>query len=289
MKTKLLILLALMAFMAVVGCGGSSDEAGGEAVDSGDTSKGEIALVAYSTPEVVYDEIIPAFRNTAEGEGIGFTTSFGASGDQSRAVEAGQPADYVSFSTEPDMTRLVDADLVDPGWKEATPTDGLITTSFVSFVVRKGNPKGIDSWDDLAKPGVEVLTPNPFTSGAAKWNLLGIYGAAGGAEDPEKGLAALEQILNENVVAQDKSGRDALQNFLSGTGDVLLSYEYEAITAQKQGEEDIEYVVPDGTTKIDITAAVTKDAPPEAKAFLRLRAPARGTAAVRRLGLPPRR
>ena len=169
------------------------------------------------------------------------------------------------------MTRLVDAGLVDGGWKEATDTEGLVTTSLVSFVVRKGNPKNIKTWDDLVKPGVEVLTPNPFTSGAAKWNLLAAYGANGGLEDPEKGLAYLEKLLNENVVAQDKSGRDALQNFTSGTGDVLLSYEYEAITAQKKGETDIEYVVPDDTIKIDIDVATTKDAPEEATAVPRLR------------------
>jgi sulfate/thiosulfate transport system substrate-binding protein len=256
------------AAMLVVGCGGSSDDSSGASNVGADSSKGEISLVAYSTPEVVYDEIIPAFNESPEGEGIGFKTSYGASGDQSRAVEAGQPADFVTFSTEPDMTRLVDAGLVEEAWKEQTPYDGRVNTSLVSFVVRKGNPKDIRTWDDLIKPGVEVLTPNPFTSGAAKWNLLGAYGAAGGAEDPQKGLDYLETLLNQNVVAQDKSGRDALQNFLSGTGDVLISYEYEAITAQKQGEEDVELVIPeDSTTQIDITLATTKDAPEEATAF----------------------
>jgi sulfate/thiosulfate transport system substrate-binding protein len=268
MRFPKLALAALVATaMVAVGCGGASDSTSGEPVSS-DSSNGEVSLVAYSTPEVVYDEIIPAFNESPDGEGIGFKTSYGASGDQSRAVEAGQPADYVSFSTEPDMTRLVDAGLVDPNWKQQTEYDGLVNTSLVSFVVRKGNPKDIHTWDDLVKPGVEVLTPNPFTSGAAKWNLLGAYGAAGGAQDPQKGLDYLDTLLNKNVVAQDKSGRDALQNFLSGTGDVLISYEYEAITAQKQGEEDVELVIPeDSTTRIDIDAAVTKDAPPEAQKF----------------------
>jgi sulfate transport system substrate-binding protein len=254
----------IAAAMLVVGCGGSSDSSGGGA--ELDSSKGEINLVAYSTPEVVYQEIIPDFAKTPAGEGIGFKTSYGASGDQSRAVEAGQPADYVSFSTEPDMTRLVDAGLVDTTWKDG-PNDGLITTSVVAFVVRKGNPKGIQDWSDLLKPGVEVLTPNPFTSGAAKWNLLAAYGANGGLEDPKQGLGYLEKLLNDNVVAQDKSGRDALQNFTSGTGDVLLSYEYEAITAQKKGEE-VDYVLPDDTVKIDIDVATTKNAPAAADSFL---------------------
>jgi sulfate transport system substrate-binding protein len=251
--------------MVVVGCGGSSDSSSGKSVGS-DSSKGEINLVAYSTPEVVYDEIIPDFNKTEAGKGIGFKTSYGASGDQSRAVEAGQPADYVSFSTEPDMTRLVDAGLVDDTWKD-TPSKGLVTTSLVAFVVRKGNPKNIHDWSDLIKPGVKVLTPNPFTSGAAKWNLLAAYGANGGLQDPQKGLDYLKTLLNKNVVAQDKSGRDALQNFTSGTGDVLLSYEYEATTAQKKGE-DVDYVLPDDTVKIDIDVATTKKAPPATKTFL---------------------
>jgi sulfate transport system substrate-binding protein len=261
-------LLALAAMGGVAGCGGSSDDTSGtQAEVSSDNSKGELSLVAYSTPEVVYNEIIPAFQKTPEGEGIGFKTSYGASGDQSRAVEAGQPADVVTFSTEPDMTRLVDAGLVAPTWKDG-PNEGLITTSVVSFVVRKGNPKNIRTWEDLLKPGVEVLTPNPFSSGAAKWNLLAAYGQAGGSSgDTEAGLAYVEELITEHVKVQDKSGREALQNFLGGNGDVLLSYEYEAITANKQGEE-LEYVIPDDTIKINIDIATTEEAPESAQAFV---------------------
>jgi sulfate/thiosulfate-binding protein len=260
------IALALLATAVVAGCGGASDERDGEAAASGggDTT---LSLVAYSTPQVVYDELIPAFGRTAEGEGVGFKTSFGASGDQSRAVEAGQEADVVTFSTEPDMTRLVDAGIVEQTWKDG-PNEGLITTSVVSFVVRKGNPKNIRTWDDLLAPGVEVLTPNPFSSGAAKWNLLAGYGyASDGGKNPEAGLDYVRELITEHVKVQDKSGREALQNFIGGNGDVLLSYEYEAITANKNGEE-LEYVIPDDTIRIDIDVATTKDAPAEAQAFL---------------------
>jgi sulfate/thiosulfate-binding protein len=266
---KLLVALLAITASVVVGCGGASDESGGggAAASSGDSSKAELSLVAYSTPQVVYDELIPSFQETPEGEGVGFKTSFGASGDQSRAVEAGQKADVVSFSTEPDMTRLVDAGLVEPTWKDGE-NEGLVTTSVVSFVVREGNPKNIKTWDDLLKPGVEVLTPNPFSSGAAKWNLLAGYGYAGdGGKDPEAGLEFLRKLITEHVKVQDKSGREALQNFLGGNGDVLLSYEYEAITANKNGEK-LEYVIPDDTIKINIDIATTKDAPPEAKSFV---------------------
>ena len=267
-RKMLVALLALAAVGGAAGCGGASDDSSGNSAQaSSDTSNGELSLVAYSTPEVVYNEIIPAFQKTPEGEGIGFKTSFGASGDQSRAVEAGQPADVVTFSTEPDMTRLVDAGLVAPTWKDG-PNEGLITTSVVSFVVREGNPKDIKTWDDLLEPGVEVLTPNPFSSGAAKWNLLAAYGQAGGASgDHEAGLAYVEELIKEHVKVQDKSGREALQNFIGGNGDVLLSYEYEAITANKQGEK-LEYVIPDDTIKIDIDIAPTEGAPESAQQFI---------------------
>lgn len=257
LSTALLATAGLLA----AGCGGADDTTGdsGSASASPGDGGAEVSLVAYSTPEVVYDEIIPDFQKTAQGKDVTFKTSYGASGEQSRAVEAGLGADYVSFSIEPDMTRLVDAGLVDAGWKDATDSKGLVTTSLVSFVVRKGNPKGIKGWEDLLRPGVEVITPNPFTSGAAKWNLLGAFAHGG--------LEYVETLINDHVRVQPKSGRDALTAFTGGQGDVLLSYEYEATTAQKKGE-DVEYVIPDDTVKIDITVATTKDAPAAAKTFL---------------------
>jgi len=262
-----LALLAALVALVVAGCGGSSDEKGGDSGSSGSGGGTTLSIVAYSTPEVVYDEIIPDFNKTPEGRGIEFKGSYGASGDQSRAVEAGQKADYVSFSVEPDMTRLVDAGIVADDWN-AGPNRGLVTTSVVAFIVRPGNPKNIRTWDDLLRPGVKVLTPNPFTSGAAKWNLLAAYGqAARGGSDPEAGLAYVRELITEHVPVQDRSGREALQNFVNGDADVLLSYEYEATTAQKKGE-DVDYVIPDDTIKIDIDVATTRDAPAEARTFL---------------------
>ena len=165
------------------------------------------------------------------------------------------------------MTRLVDAGLVAKDWAN-TPSKGLVTTSVVSFIVRKGNPKHIKTWDDLLKPGVKVLTPNPFTSGAAKWNLLGAYGAkSDGGKNPQAGLAYLKELITKHVKVQDKSGRDALNTFTSGTGDVLLSYEYEATTAQKKGQ-DVDFVTPHDTIKIENPIAVTKSAAPAAKKFV---------------------
>jgi sulfate/thiosulfate transport system substrate-binding protein len=258
-----------LAALVVAGCGGAEDtnDSSASASSGGGGSKGTLSLVAYSTPQVVYDEIIPAFKKTPEGQGIGFKTSFGASGDQSRAVEAGQQADVVSFSVEPDVTRLVEAGLVAPDWNKQ-PHDGLVTTSVVSFIVRKGNPKNIRTWDDLLEPGVKVLTPNPFTSGAAKWNLLAAYGAkSNGGKDPKGGLDYLRELITKHVSVQDKSGREALQNFTSGNGDVLLSYEYEATTAQKKGE-NVDFVTPDDTIKIEIDIAKLQKANAAAQKFL---------------------
>jgi sulfate/thiosulfate-binding protein len=263
-----LALLATLVALVVAGCGGSSDEKGGDASASGSSDPStELSLVAYSTPQVVYDEIIPDFARTPDGRGVGFKTSFGASGDQSRAVEAGQKADVVTFSTEPDMTRLVDAGLVGADWNRGA-NKGLVTTSVVSFVVRRGNPKNIRTWDDLLRPDVKVLTPNPFTSGAAKWNLLAAYGqAARGGSDPQAGLDYVRELITRHVEVQDRSGREALQNFVGGNADVLLSYEYEATTAQKKGE-DVDYVIPDDTIRIDIDIAAARDAPAQARTFL---------------------
>ena len=260
---RLSLILPMLAAVLVAGCGGSSDSTSGGG--GGDATKGstKLSLVAYSTPQVVYDEIIPDFRKTAAGKGVGISGSYGPSGDQSRAVEAGQKADVVTFSTEPDMTRLVKDGIVAKDWNTG-PTKGLVGTSVVSFVVRKGNPKNIHTWADLLKPGIQVLTPNPFSSGAAKWNLLAAYGQAGGGA---KGLAYVKELLTEHVKVQDKSGRDALQSFTSGEGDVLLSYENEALTAQKKGE-NVDYVNPDHTIRINLDIAVTEKANPKAKSFL---------------------
>lgn len=250
--------LASLAALAAAGCGGSEDskDGGGSAAAGGGE---QLSLVAYSTPEVVYDEVIAAFKRTPTGSDVSFKTSFGASGEQSRAVEGGLKADVVSFSIEPDVTRLVDAGLVAQDWRAQTSTDGLVSKSIVSFIVRKGNPKNIKTWDDLLKPGVKVVTPNPFTSGAAKWNLLGAVAHGG--------LPYVEKLIKDHVSVQPKSGREALQTFTGGEGDVLLSYEYEATTAIKKGEKEIELVRPDSTVEIEINIAQTKDASPAAKDF----------------------
>jgi sulfate/thiosulfate-binding protein len=260
-------LVSLVALVAA-GCGGASDTKNASA--SGGGSGGtKLALVAYSTPQVVYDQVIPAFRNTAAGKGTSFSESFGASGDQSRAVESGQPADIVAFSLATDVTRLVKAGIVADTWASA-PHKGMVSDSVVALVVRKGNPKHIKTWADLLKPGVQVLTPNPFTSGSARWNLMAAYGAQlKEGKTAAQALAYIQELITKHVVVQDKSGRDALNTFTSGKGDVLLSYENEAITAQQKGKS-VDYVIPADTILIENPIAVTKSSkhPTEAQAFV---------------------
>ncbi len=270
MSIALGLLIAALA-LVVAGCGGSSDSTGGSSSDSGSNSTGSkatLSLVAYSTPEVAYDEIIPGFEKTTAGRGIGFKSSYGASGDQARAVAAGQPADVVALSLEPDMATLVRAGIVAPTWDQ-TPTKGMVTDSVVAFVVRRGNPKHIKTWSDLLRPGVQVLTPNPFSSSGAKWNIMAAYGAASnGGRDPAAGLTYLKNLLT-HVKVQDRSGRDSLQDFLGGNGDVSLSYENEAVTAQRRGSK-VDYVIPSSTIRIENPIAVTTRTknPTAARAFV---------------------
>ena len=201
----------------------------------------------------------PEVRRHGAGEGTSFSSSYGASGDQSRAVESGLPADIVAFSLAPDITRLVKANIVSPDWT-SEPHKGIVTDSVTTFVVRKGNPKHIKTWDDLLKPGVQVLTPNPFTSGGARWNIMAAYGAQlKQGKTPAQALAYLKELFTKHVPVQDKSARDALQTFTGGKGDVLLSYENEAITAQQKGEK-VDYVTPDQTILIENPVAVTTKA-----------------------------
>jgi sulfate/thiosulfate transport system substrate-binding protein len=245
MRWLALILAVAATAGAAVGCGGQSSASGGS---------GKLTLAAYSTPKEAYEQIIPAFRNTAAGKGVGFDQSYGASGEQERAVEGGLPADVVALSLEPDVTKLVKADLVDSGWNRDR-YHGFVTDSVVVFAVRKGNPKNIRTWDDLVKPGIDVVSPNPFTSGGAKWNISAAYGAElQQGKSPAQALDYLSRLF-KNVSVLDKSAREALQTFSSGKGDVLIAYENEAITARQKGEA-VDYVTPRDTILIENPAAV---------------------------------
>jgi sulfate/thiosulfate transport system substrate-binding protein len=258
-----LALITLLMGLTAAGCGGSDDATGS---DSGGAN---LDVVGYSTPEAVYTEALePAFEESSKGSGVSFSNSFGASGDQSRAVAAGQPASVVHFAQAGDMERLVEeGEIVAKDWNKQ-PYDGIAQNSVVVLTVRSGNPEGIKSFEDVLTKDVDVVTPNPFSSGAARWNIMAVYGSeinAGKSED--EALAAVKTLL-EKAVAQPGSARDALSAFTQGQGDVLLGYENEAIKAEEEGE-DVEYVIPPSTIQIETPIAVTTDAPePAAQDFL---------------------
>ncbi|MGH3432665.1 MAG: sulfate ABC transporter substrate-binding protein, partial [Thermocrispum sp.] len=243
--------LAVAGVLAVTACGTASGTA-------------QISLVAFSVTKAATDDLQAAFARTAAGRGVAIQQSYGASGDQSRAVASGLKADYVHCSLPSDLDRLVDAGLVARDWN-AGPAKGIAARSVVVLVVRKGNPKQIDDWNDLVKPGVGIVSPNPGSSGSARWNILAAYGAAAQHGGEQAGTEYLRKFFR-NVRALPGSARDATTAFTGGTGDVLISYESEAIFARQKGE-DFDYVVPDTTLLIETPAAITTTASPQATAW----------------------
>jgi sulfate transport system substrate-binding protein len=225
------------------------------ALAAGAAQDTKLALVAYSTPKDAYAQLIPAFQKTAAGKDVSFSQSYGASGDQSRAVAAGLPADIVALSLAPDVTSLVQKHLVPANWSKDR-YKGMVTRSVVVFVVRDGNPKKLKTWADLVKPGVQIVTPNPFTSGGARWNIMAAYGGALRAGKSLKQAQAYLAQMWKHVVAAPSSAREGLQTFLAGRGDVFLAYENEAIFAQKHGQP-VQFVTPKATILIENPIAVT--------------------------------
>jgi sulfate/thiosulfate-binding protein len=254
LKLKAAVVGTLAGVLAVSSCSAS----GG--------TRDTIDVVGFSILKTPNEAVFDAFKDTDDGKDVKFSTSYGASGDQSRAVEAGQKASYVHLSLESDVTRLVDAGKVDENWKD-NPTKGVLTSSIVVFVVRPGNPENIQTWDDLAKPGVQVITPNPASSGGARWNILAAWGSVIANGGSEADASAYITKLFKNTINLPGSAREATSAFVdNGQGDVLLSYENEAILARQQGQ-DIDYVVPPESLLIENTGALLKTAKEPAKKF----------------------
>jgi sulfate transport system substrate-binding protein len=260
------LLLALVSLLAVVAaaCGSSSKPAA--SADTTPSKDVTLSLVGYSVAKAGNNAAEAAFQNTPAGKGVKFTESYGASGDQARAVIGGLKADYVHLSIETDVAKIVAAGLIPADWNTGT-NKGIVSDSVVVISVRKGNPKNIKTWNDLIKPGIGIVTPNPGSSGSARWNILAAYGQviAGGGSDAD--AAAYLTSFFKNVVALPGSGRDATTAFLAGTGDVLISYENEAILARQQ-DQPLDYFVPDTTLLIENPGAVTTNADPAAKDYL---------------------
>jgi sulfate/thiosulfate transport system substrate-binding protein len=277
-NVKAAVALVAAGVLALSACGddgGSGSEGGG----------GTINLSAFSIMEAANEPVFEAFSETDEGVDTEFVGSYGPSGDQSRAVVAGAEADVVHFSLETDVTRLVGEGLVAEDWKD-NETNGIATSSVVVIVTRPGNPLGIEGWDDIVEEGVEIVTPNPGSSGGARWNILAAWAhATGGTDDEAAGTEFLSKLL-QNTVALPGSAREATTAFTDGTGDVLLSYENEAILAKQNGAE-IDYVVPDDTLLIENPATVTTEASDAGQAFLEFMTSTEAQAIYAGFGLRP--
>lgn len=249
---------------ACIGLGGGLGGSTGSGNSTGESTA--INLVGFAVPEGANKAVAQQWAQTGEGKGVEFVSSYGPSGDQSRAVASGLKADYVHFSVPTDVTRLVDAGLVAKDWDQG-PNRGVVSTSIVVFGVPKGNPRHVKDWDDLIKPGSEVVTPNPASSGAARWNALAAWGqvvANGGTEADARAYLAK---LYAKTVALPNSGRDATTAFTGGTGNVFLTYENEAILA-RQNDEDFDYVIPPTTLKVENPGTVIVGAAAKATDWL---------------------
>jgi sulfate transport system substrate-binding protein len=251
----------------LVACGGSTGEPTNDepAESGGNESSDAVTLIlgAYTTPREAYGEILPLFQahwKEQTGQDVIFEESYLGSGAQSRAVVEGFEADVVALSLEADVNRIVDAGLISHDWKSVGAA-GMISTSIVVFGVRAGNPLGVQDWDDLTQEGVEVLTPNPKTSGGAMWNILSLYGAAkrgfveGVPADDEAAAAAFLQSVLNNVFVMDKGARESITNYEQGVGDVIITYENEILVGQQAGQ-DYEMVIPRSSILIENPVAL---------------------------------
>lgn len=265
------LLLAMLMLLAA--CGGATTGAstGPTAASAGAASSAPVAnggpntivLGAYTTPREAYGKLIPIFKDQWKketGQDLTFQEAYQASGAQSRAIVEGFEADIAALSLEADITRIEKAGLITHDWKSGD-YKGMVSDSVVAFAVRKGNPKGIKDWADLAKPGLQILTPNPKTSGGAQWNILALYGAAkrgfvqGVAKDDDAAATEYLKAVLKNVTVMDKGARESITNFEKGVGDIAITYENEVLVG-KQGGQDYELVIPQSTILIENPIAV---------------------------------
>lgn len=267
MKAKFLkvaVVIIAISLLATA-CGASTNTTATSAPQqAGSSAPIKLTLAGYSTPAEAYGKVIPLFVSKWKAEhkqDVTFEQTYAGSGAQSRAVVGGLEADIVALSLEGDVTNIAKADLIKRDWKAIAPNNGIVTTSIVAFAVRKGNPKNIHDWADLAQPGLQVLTPDPKTSGGAQWNILALYGAAlhGKVADvPANDEAAATKFLAsvlKNVTAFDKDARTSITNFETGLGDVAITYENEVLLGQQRGQ-DYELVIPTSTILIENPVAV---------------------------------
>ncbi len=246
---KMFIVFTLIISSLLASCSGSGGQSGDQV---------RIVLAAYTTPREAYREIIPLFQSywrEQTGQSVIFEESYLGSGAQSRAIVEGFEADIAALSLEADITRIEKAGLITHDWR-SLPYNGMVSTSIVSFAVRPGNPRQIADWEDLIKPGLNVLTPNPRSSGGAMWNIMGLYGAAkrgyvtGVEANSEEAARAFFLSVLQNVSIMDATARESITNFEKGVGDVAITYENEVLVGQQAGQ-NYELVIPRSTLLIE--------------------------------------
>lgn len=246
---------------AAAGSAGASAATNPKATDT-------VNVVGYSIDAGVFAAEETAFQATAAGKNVVFDNSFGASTTQSDNVVAGQPADIVNFSTEPDLQQLVDNGIVASTWGTkgaGKAEDGFLADSVVVLVVRKGNPLHITGWSSLTKSGVKIITPDPISSGSARWNLLEAYESQIIQKRTPAQAYSFTNSVVHNTVAEPSSGSKALSAFLAGTestSNVLLAYEADAQAAVAKGDA-VQIVYPTQNILIQTPAALTASSDPE--------------------------
>jgi len=256
---RFLTIISLVSILSLTACAAPTNP------NSAPNAQAPVKLIlgAYTTPREAYSKIIPSFVaqwKAKTGQDVTFEESYQGSGAQSRAVVEGFEADVVALSLEADIDRITQAGLITHDWK-AGAQRGMVSTSVVAFAVRAGNPKNIHDWADLTQPGLELLTPNPKTSGGAMWNILALYGAAlrgkvnGVAANDEAAATQFLQAVLKNVAVMDKGARESITNFEKGVGDVAITYENEVLVGRQAGQQ-YELVLPQSSILIENPVAV---------------------------------
>jgi sulfate transport system substrate-binding protein len=254
------VLLSLAGSLFLFGCR-KEEKSAGTAGPSGKPVT--LILGAYTTPREVYGKaILPAFEKhwlEKTGQRVEFRESYQGSGAQSRAIVGGFEADVAALSLEGDIDKIAQAGLITHDWR-AKPHGGMMSDSIVVLAVRPGNPKKVLDWPDVTRSGLNVLTPDPKTSGGAQWNINAIYGAAlrGFAGVPKDDRAAAKDFLKRvfrNVSIMDKGARESMTTFEKGVGDVAVTYENEVLIGRQAGQS-YDYVVPRSTILIENPVAL---------------------------------
>ena len=256
-----LVLVGAMLSVTIAACSGgnTASTSSGTSPNAAQPQEVQLTLVGYAVPKAAHDAIIPKFQEkwkAEKGQTVTFKQSYGGSGSQTRAILDGLEADVVHLAIGADVNKLVKAGFVSEDWTKRTPNNGIVGETVAAIITRAGNPKQIKTFEDLTKPDVKWVTPDPKTSGGARWNYFALwnYAKKNGADDAK----ALEFVTSafRNVTVFTKDARESTDAFnKQGQGDALVNYENEVILAQQKGQS-LEYVIPDINISIDTPATI---------------------------------